>query len=96
MEKKAHRRRIWSVMGGEHFIRGMWEYFTLKRAVAKRIRDDAAREKQERIQGQWQQESLFREMLEHRRNEDIGCSSEVMRKGCFAIRDSRWEEFKEG
>ena len=74
----------------------MWEYFTLKRAEAKRIRDDAAREKQEGVQSQWQQESPFREILEQaRRNEDVGCSSEVVRKGFFAIRDSRWEDFKE-
>ena len=74
----------------------MWEYFTLKRAETKRIRDDAARERQEGIQGQRQQESPFREILEHvRRNEDMGCSSEVMRKGYFALRVRRWEDFKE-
>ena len=92
MEKKAHRGRIWRIMGNEQFTRGMWEYFTLRRAEAKRIRDDTAREKQEGIQGQWQQESPFREILEQaRRNEDMGCGSEVMRKGFIAIRDSRWE-----
>ena len=58
--------------------------------ISKRIRDDTAREKQEGIQGQWQQESPFREILEQaRRNEDVGCGSEVMRKGFIAIRDSR-------
>ena len=49
--------------GNEQFICGMWEYFTLKRAEANKILDDAARERQEGIQGQWQQESLFREFL---------------------------------
>ena len=79
-------------MGNEQFTRGMWEYFTLLRTEAKRIRDDAAREKQEGIQGQWQQESPFREILEHaRRDEDMGCSSESMRRNYLAIRDSRWE-----
>ena len=39
------------IMVNEQFARGMWEYFTLKGAEAKRIRDDAAREKQEGIQG---------------------------------------------
>ena len=57
---------------------------------------DAAREKQEGIQGQWQQESFFREILEQtRRNEDTGCSSEVMRKGFVATRDSMWYDFNE-
>ena len=83
-------------MGNEQLTRGMWEYFTIQRAEGKRIRDDAAGEKQEGIQGQWQQESPFREILEKaRRHEDMGCSSEILRKGHFAIRDSRWEEFEE-
>ena len=60
MEKKAHSGRIWRVMGGEPFTRGMWEYSILKRAEAKRIRKDPARERQEGRQGQSQQESPFR------------------------------------
>ena len=51
-------------MGNEQFIRGMWECFTLKRAEAKKILEDAARERQEGMQGQCQQESLFMEILE--------------------------------
>ena len=42
VDEKAHLGRIWRIMGTE----------------AKRIRDDAAREKQEGIKGQWQQECL--------------------------------------
>ena len=81
MEKKAH-------MGNELFTRG-------KGPEAKRVRDDAARQKQEGIQGQWQQESPFSEVLElARRNEGVGCSSEIMHRSCLAMRDSRWEEFK--
>ena len=95
MEKNAHRGRLWRIMGNEQFTRGMWEYFIRKRVEAKKIRDDAAREKQEGIQGQWQQESPFRDILEHARsNEDMVCSSEIMRRSYFATRDSGWEEFK--
>ena len=47
VERKAHRGIILRIMGNEQFTRGMWEYFTLKRAAAKRIRDDAEREKRE-------------------------------------------------
>ena len=58
-----------------------------KEEAAKRIRDDAAREKHEGTPGQWQRESLFREILEHaRRNEDVG-----VRRSYHAIRDSGWE-----
>ena len=80
VEKKAHRGRIWRIMGNEQFTRGMRECFTLKRAEAKRIRDDAAWKNQEGIHGQWQQESPLREILA---NEDVGRSSEVMRKELF-------------
>ena len=64
VEKKAHRGRMWKIMGSEQCINGMWEYFTLKRAEAMKIREDAARERQAGIQGRWQQESLFIEVLE--------------------------------
>ena len=36
MEKKAHRGRIWKVTGNEQIVRGMCEYFTLKRAEVKK------------------------------------------------------------
>ena len=74
----------------------MWEYLTLRRAEEKRIRDDAAREKQEGTNGQWQRESQFKEILEHaRRNEDMECSSEIMCRSYDAMRNIRCEELKE-
>ena len=45
-------------------MRRMWEYFTLERADVRKILADASLEKQEGIQGRWQQESPFREVLE--------------------------------
>ena len=66
-------------------------------AEAKKILEDAARERQEGIQGQRQQDSPFREILEQvRGNADMGCGPQMMRKGCIALRDGSWEEFKEG
>ena len=35
MEKKAHRGRSWKVFGSEQFLRGMWEYFFLKKGRCK-------------------------------------------------------------
>ena len=85
MEKKAHRGRMCKIMGDELFIRGMWECFALKRAEAKKILEDAARERQEGMQGQWQQKSLFREILEQvRGNVEMGCGLQMMRKGHIA------------
>ena len=48
MEREVvlHREKPWKVFGSEHFLRGVWEYFTLKEAVARKILADAAREKQ--------------------------------------------------
>ena len=60
VEKKAHRGRIWEVMGHNQFLRGMWECFSLERAEARKIPADASLEKQEGTQGQWQQESFQR------------------------------------
>ena len=45
--------------GTEQIVRGMCEYFTLKRAEVKKILEDASRERQEGIQGLRQQESPF-------------------------------------
>ena len=66
MEREVvlHREKPWKVFGSEHFLRGVWEYFTLKEAVARKILADTAHEKQEGKQGHWQQESPFKEVLE--------------------------------
>ena len=96
VERKAHRWRIWKVMGNEQFKRGKWVYFTHRRAEVKKILADASRERQEGIQGQWQQASSFREILEQvRGNAGVGCRSQMMRRGYLAMRDGSWEEFKE-
>ena len=47
---------------------------------AKKILEYAARERQEGIQGHWQQESPSREVLEQvRGNVDMECSAQMMR-----------------
>ena len=72
-------------MGNEQFTRGMWEYFALKRAEVKKILEGASRP-----------ESPFREIKEQVRcNADMGCGSQMMRRGYHAMRDGSWEEFKE-
>ena len=57
---------------------------------------DAAREKQEGIQGQWQHESPFREVFEQvKRNADTDCYAQIMRRACNAKESGNWERFKE-
>ena len=81
VERKAHRGRLWKIFGIEQFLRGMREYSILKRAGARKVLADAAQEKQERIQGQWQQESPFKEVLQHvERNADTDCNAQIMRR----------------
>ena len=72
------------------------EYFTLERAGARTTPADAARERQEGIQGQWQQESPFREVLKQvKRSADVDCGPQTMRPANIAMKSGRWEDFKE-
>ena len=73
----------------------MWEYFTLKRAETKKILEDVSRDEQEGTQGQWQQESPFREALEQvKRNTDLMWLSKYA-SWPVAMRHASWEVFKE-
>ena len=73
-------------MGNKQFVNGMCEYFT----EAKKILEDAAREKEEGIQGQWQQESPFREVLEQvRKSADADCGPQRMRQGYLC--NAEWQ-----
>ena len=65
----------------------MWEYFTSASAEARKILADASREKQEGIQGQWQQESPCREVLEQFKKK-CGCRlwSQMLRRVYFAMK----------
>lgn len=68
------------MMWTEHFLRGMSEYFTLERTGAK--------------QGQWEQESPVRKVLQQiQRSADTDCSHKTMRQGFLAMKDR--EESKE-
>ena len=96
MEKKAHRGKMLKIMGNEQFIRGMCEYFTLRRAEAKKILEDAGKARRnsrsEAAGVPFQGDSGARQ-----RNVDLGCGPPMMRKGFIEIkRDGSWEEFKEG
>ena len=85
-------------MGKEPYLRGMWEHFSCERSKAKKFRqladEDAAKEKQAGIQGQWQQESPAREYLEQVKCcQD--CNESMMKKGFTAVKNGTWEEYQE-
>ena len=56
--------RLWKMIGKEKYIREMWEYDCRERSRAKKFREDAEKERQAGIQGQWQHEAPAREYLE--------------------------------
>ena len=72
----------------------MWEYFTIKRARAKKVLADAAKEDHEGIQGQWQQEPPFKEVLEQiQRHPNMDCDAYMMRRAYYPERSGKWEGF---
>ena len=83
------------MLGKDQFVQGMWEYFTLERAKAKKFRKDAEKEKQEGIQGQWQQESPAKEFLDQvKSSADTDCTPRMVRFGCYALKDGDWEDYE--
>ena len=74
----------------------MSEYSTLERTEVRKIPAEASREKQEGMQGQWQQESLVREVLEQvKKSADADCAPQMMRRGYLAMKNGSWEDFGE-
>ena len=71
-------------------------HLLLKGAEVRKILAEASRERQEEVQGQWQQESLFREVLEQvKRTAVADCGHQMMRRGYLAMRNGSWEDFGE-
>ena len=59
MEKKAHCGKMWKMMGKEAYVREKVCSFQRK-DKAKKFMQEAEKEKQEGIKGQWQLESPAR------------------------------------
>ena len=36
-KRKKHRGRLWSTLGEDQYIQGIWEYFSLERVKAKKF-----------------------------------------------------------
>ena len=61
--QKASRGMLWVAFGIEQFVRRMWKHFTIKKAWTRSVLEDAEKERQEGIEGDWQQESPNKEEL---------------------------------
>ena len=58
------------------------------------FREEAEKEKQAGIQGQWQDESPAREYLEQVNCcDDFDCTHGTMKQGFLALKRGEWEEF---
>ena len=83
------------MLGKDQYIRGMWEYFSCERFKAKKFREDAEKEKQEGIQGQWQHESPAKEYSEQVKCcKDTDGTPRIMKQAFFALKEGDWEEYK--
>ena len=79
-------------VGKDQCMQGMWEYCSFERTKAKKFLKDAEKEKQEGIQGQWQQEAPAKEYLEQvKRSAHTDCTPRMMKFGYFALKDGDWE-----
>ena len=95
VEKKAHRGRLWKMIGKEQYVREMWEYFCKERDKAKRFREQVEEEWQAGIRGQWQLESPAKECLEQVKCcNDTYCTERMMKHGFFALESGDWENMK--
>ena len=87
LERKAHRGRLWKMMGKEQCIREMWEYFCRERLTVKKFREYAEKERQAGMQGQRQHESPAREYLEQVKCcNDAGCTHRLLKQAFLALK----------
>ena len=88
-------RQIVENVGKDQLVQKMSEYFFLERVKAKKFLEDAKKDKQEGIQGQCQQESFAKEVLDQvERCADTDSTPTMMRFGYYASKDGDWEEYK--
>ena len=84
-------------LGGEQFLRGMWEDFTLKRAGARKIPADVLFKKNNK-------ESKVSDNRSHpskrfwnksKEERDADCGPQTMRRAYIAMKDDNWDSFQE-
>ena len=92
MERKARRYGRFSEVNNFCAERG--SISLSKEQWARKMLADAAQEKQEGIQGQRQQASLFKEVFEQvKRNADTDCNAQIVRRAYNAKQSGNLESF---
>ena len=83
------------MVGKEKYIREMWEYYCRERLRVMKFREDAEKERQAGIQGQWQHEAPAREYLEQVKCcNDTDCTHRMMKQALLALKGRNWEEYR--
>ena len=79
-------------MRKEQFMREMWEYYCCERSRVKKLREDAEKQTQAGIQGQWQHESQAREYL--KQVKFCNDTHRMMKQAFLALKGGDWEEYR--
>ena len=96
VELKAFRGRLWAAFGMGQFVRQMWECFTLEKVWARSVLADVEKERQNGTDGEWPQETRYKEELELvRHSSDLRFEGILMRRAHYAGKSGDWENYLE-
>ena len=80
----------------EHFLRGMWERFTIKKAWARLVLAGADNVRQHGTDGRWQHETPHKEKLELVRHcNDVRFEGVPKCQACYAEKSGDWANYLE-
>ena len=81
--------------GKRKYTREMWENYCRERLRETSFREDAEKERQAGIQGQWQHDSPTKEYLERVKCcNDTECTHRMMKRAFLALKGGDWEEYE--
>ena len=70
----------------------MWQHFTMKKVWARSVLVEVEKERQDGIEGDWQQESPCQEALElFRHSSDLRFEGLLMRRAYYSGRSGDWQ-----
>ena len=95
VEGMENRGRLWKNFGSEQVLRGMWEYFTLKNAWARKILADAAQENKKECKVSGTRSLPSKKFWSKSKEMDTDCNAQTMRRANNAKKSCNWESFRE-
>ena len=96
VEQKAFRGKLWAAFGLEQVAHKMLERFTIEKAWARSVMAEVEKERLGGREGDWQQESPYKEELELiRHSSDLRFEGLVMRRAYYEGRSGDWQNYLE-